>query len=88
MSVEIPEIKLSKKVYLIRYYDHVEFRHRDYSRLSPMLRELTGWIVHEDGDYIIVLSEKPETNDLSEIRDLKPSGFVILKTAVHEIIEL
>lgn len=72
---------------LIRYWDHIEFRNCDYKQLSPILRELVGWIVIEDEDHIVVLSERAASKDLEEIAKLKPSGFVILKSTVKEVIE-
>jgi len=74
------------RLVLIRYYDHVEFRNMDYSQLKPILREVVGWIVHEDEEKVILLSEKPVTNSLKEIAKLKPSGFIILKSAIKEVV--
>ena len=76
------------RLVLVRYYDHVEFRNRDYSQLKPLLREVVGWIVHEDAEKLVLLVEKPATDDVEEIVKLKPSGFVILKSAVEEVIDL
>ena len=74
------------RLVLIRYYDHVEFRNMDYERLSPCLREVVGWIVHEDEEKIILLSEKAVSNNSEEIAKLKPSGFIILKSAIKEVV--
>ncbi len=73
---------------IIRYYDHVEFRNKDYSKLKPILREVVGWIAYEEEDYIILLSEKPASDKIEEIAKLKPSGFVILKKTIKEVINL
>ena len=80
--------KVMRNPVLIRYLDHVEFRNYNYKSLSPILRELVGWIVTEDEDHIVVLSERAASKDLEEIAKLKPSGFVILKSTVKEVIEL
>jgi len=74
------------RLVLIRYYDHVEFRNRSYEQLKPMLREVVGWIVYEDDEKIILLSEKVVSNNPEEIVKLKPSGFVILKSAIKEVV--
>lgn len=76
------------RLVIIRYYDHVEFRNRDYSQLKPLLREVVGWIVHEDEEKVILLSEKAVSNNLEDVAKLKPSGFVILKSAIKEIMEI
>jgi len=78
----------SLRLVLIRYYDHVEFRNRSYEQLKPMLREVVGWLIYEDKDKIILLSEKAVVEDLKEIGRLKPSGFVILKSAIKEVVSL
>lgn len=74
------------KPVLIRYYDHVEFRNKDYSQLKPMLREVLGWVVRETEGSLYVVAEKPVTKNLEEIADLKPTGFIILKSAVKEVV--
>lgn len=76
------------RLVLVRYYDHVEFRNRDYSQLKPLLREVVGWIAHEDGEKLILLVEKPVTNNIQEIAELRPSGFVIIRSAIKEIVGL
>jgi len=78
----------SLRLVLIRYYDHVEFRNYDCRQLNPMLREVVGWLIHEDSDHIVVLSEKAVSNNPEEIAKLKPSGFVILKSTIKEVVEL
>lgn len=76
------------QVYLIKYNDHVEFRNKDFSELKPMLREVTGWIVEETEDYLLVITEKAATGNPEDIARLKPSGFVILKSDIVEIREI
>lgn len=76
------------RLVLIRYYDHIEFRNQSYETLSPCLREVVGWIVHEDEEKIILLSEKAVVEDLDQVANLKPSGFVILKSTIREVVTL
>lgn len=76
------------KPVLIRYYDHVEFRNKDYSQLKPMLREVMGWVVKETEEYLYVVTEKPVTEDLEEVAGQKSSGFIILKSTIEEIVEI
>lgn len=82
-----PEGSLAGPV-IIRYYDHVEFRNMNFSKLEPMLREVVGWVVHEDSEKIVLLIDKPITDDLEEISKLRPSGFIIMKNCIREIIPL
>ncbi len=81
-----PNIKLNRLV-IVRYYDHVEFRRIDHP-VEPCLREAVGWIIHENEDYIVLLSEKAVTLNPEEVARLRPSGFVILKSAIKEIHEI
>lgn len=69
----------------IRYWDHVEFRRKECGDLQPQLRELTGWIISETEDYLTIVSDKAASNSLEEIANLKPSGFVILKSVIEEV---
>lgn len=79
---------MTDRLVLIRYYDHVEFRRMNYNKLRPLLREVIGWIVEENEDHIIILSEKAATNNPQEIARLRPSGFVILRSTIKEVVSL
>ncbi|MFO7966301.1 MAG: hypothetical protein R6U44_01710 [Archaeoglobaceae archaeon] len=74
---------------LIQYFDHVEFRSSSRTEeLEPLLREVVGWIIKETHEYVIVLSEKAATDNTEEISKLKPSGFVILKSDIKNMVEI
>lgn len=79
------------KPVFIQYYDHLEFRNmnmRKYEDSHPLLRELLGWLVEETDEYIIVLSEKAVSDNPEEVARLKPSGFVILKSTIKNMVDI
>lgn len=76
---------ITRELVKVRYYDHVEFKKYDFFDVSPQLREVVGWLTAETDDYIVILYEKPVSEDLKEISKLKPSGFIILKSTIEEV---
>jgi len=72
----------------ILYFDHLEFCNTDPTNLKPVLRQVTGWVLDENEDYLLILSEMAITNNLEELAKLRPSGFVIIKNDIEEIVDL
>jgi hypothetical protein len=75
------------KLVKIRYYDHVEFRKASLDKVSPVLREAVGWIVHEDPCAIILVFDRPYNVEGGEFKG-KPSGLCILKKDVVGVQEV
>ncbi|MGC8912244.1 MAG: hypothetical protein ACP5K8_09240 [Nitrososphaeria archaeon] len=72
------------KIVKIKYYDHIEFRRYELNRVSPVLREAVGWLVHEDGEHVIIVFDRPE----NIVSNGKPSGLCILKSDIVELEEV
>jgi hypothetical protein len=86
-----PANKSAKKtgLVLVRYADHVLFRHAAVDGLGGMQREAVGWIVREDEDAIILVFDRAVGKDVVvPVEERLASGLVLLRQTIEEVVEL
>ena len=71
----------------VRYKDHVLFRHVDVERLEVVRREAIGWIVDQDEERIVLVSDRVVGESPIESGPLS-SGLVLLRALVESVEEI
>ena len=76
------------RLVVVVYRDHVQFRNIPPGNVKPALRECVGWIVYEDQEYLLIVSDKPVDRDGIQLLDKASSGLLLLKNEVIEVREI
>ncbi len=75
-----------KNLVRVEYLDHVLCKNVDPNYHKPVLREVVGWIIHEDYEFILIICERPITMLNEEIQP--EVSIIILKSAIFGIWDL
>ena len=76
----------SNRLVLARYRDHMELRNATHPfHFDPNVREAVGWIIYEEDDFIVLLSDRSVDSPTCEV----PFNLLILiKSDILEVREI
>lgn len=75
------------KLVRLRYWDHVLFRNTRPEQVELTEREVVGWLVYQDPNKIMILTERSRNPQPNECVD-PASGFQIVRSCIIEICEI